>query len=441
MNNKGLQQVEPQILQGKWAWGTLLTRMNLTQLKKYFLPVFYTLFSLGFFFFPSSKSHCNFFYVVVAFPFLILIFLKKVALRSFFSSRTFVLSTIFLVYMFSTLFWTDNCELSDIFKHGRRVLYVLIFLGVTIHLIQVYPNFLQRLIVLLCWTTAIFVVGYIVFYYSQHPFPRSRIHGFGQLYNPIMASSVYGIVFIACIFLFLQQHTVKMKLPYLGMSGILFLYMLLAQSRGPLLALGVTIFGWTISESLLHKGGKHAYRGKPYIALLLIISVGVSLFIAYPDFFKSRVLRTKTHRWEVWRHALQRAKDAPYFGHGLNEDTRIILSRKKKTRLHHHSVYMETLFFGGITGLLLLTALVGLAIRQAFTRTEGPHKFLLTCMLVFGALCVVTDGNTLISHPKPVWFFFWFPIALVAASELSGNLLSDERQETTGVGDEVPASE
>ena len=438
MNDTGLQQAEPQTAQNKRAWISLLKRMNLAQLKKYFLPVFYTLFFLGFFFFPSSKSHCNFFYMAVAFPFLVLIFLKKVALRSFFSSRTFLLSAVFLVYMFSTLFWANNYELSDIYKNGRRVLYVLVFLSATIHLIQVYPNFLQRLIVLLCWAAATFAVVYIVFYYTQHPFPSSRLRGFGQLHNPIMASSVYGIVFIACIFLFLQQHTVKTKLLYLGMSLVLFLYMLLAQSRGPLLALGVTIFGWTISESLLHKGGKYVYRSKLCIALLLIFSVGVSLFIAYPGFFKSRFIGREIDRLELWGSALLQAKSAPCFGHGLNADTRIILSSGKK-RVHHHSVYIETLFFGGIAGLLLLTVLVGLAIRQAFTRPGELQKFLLTCMLVFGALCIMTDGNTLIRHPKPVWIFFWFPIALVAASELSGNLLGDERQATTGVGDEVSA--
>jgi len=214
--------------------------------------------------------------------------------------------------------------------------------------------------------------------------------------------------------------------------------MLLAQSRGPLLALGVTIFGWTISESLLHKGGKYVYRSKLCIALLLIFSVGVSLFIAYPGFFKSRFIGREIDRLELWGSALLQAKSAPCFGHGLNADTRIILSSGKK-RVHHHSVYIETLFFGGIAGLLLLTVLVGLAIRQAFTRPGELQKFLLTCMLVFGALCIMTDGNTLIRHPKPVWIFFWFPIALVAAYELSGNLLGDERQATTGVGDEVSA--
>ena len=436
MNDTNLQQAEPQSAQNRWAWITFLTRMNLTQIKKYFLPVSYTLFFLGFFFFPSSQSHCNFFYAAVAFPFLILIFMKKVALRSFFFSRTFLLSTIFLVYMFSTLFWADNYELSDIHKNGRKVLYVLVFLSATIHLIQVYPNFLQRLIVILCWAVATFAVVYMILYYTQHPFPNNRLRGFGQLYNPIMASCVYGIVFIACMYLFQQQHTRKMKLLYLGMAVVLFLYMLLTQSRGPLLACGITILGWLILESFSHKEGKHSQRNKFFLFFLVTSATVVVLFILYPDFFKSRLFRVTSDRIEIWGHGLSQAWDAPYFGRGLNTDTRIILSSGEEN-LHYHSVFLSTLFYGGIVGLLLLTVLIGLAIRQAFTRTGELQKFLLTCMLLFGALCMVTDGKTLIQHPKPFWIFFWFPIALVAASELSGNFLRNEKHQTTGVGHEV----
>jgi len=52
-------------------------------------------------------------------------------------------------------------------------------------------------------------------------------------------------------------------------------------------------------------------------------------------------------------------------------------------------------------------------------------------MLMFGALCIVTDYYTLIHHTKPFWLFFWFPIALVAASELPENPLSDKKSGAT----------
>lgn len=423
MNNVNLQQPMPQAAGSTQVWTSFFAQMNLARLKNFFLPVSYTLFLLGFFFFPSSTFHCNFFYVAVAFPFLISIFMKKVDLRSLFFNRIFLLSTIFLVYMFSTLFWADNCDLSDISRYGRRVLYVLIFLGVTIHLIQTYPNFLHRLLVTLCWTAAIFAIGYIVFYYRQHPFPNARLSGFGQLENPIMASSVYGIVAIVCIYLFQQQRTVKMKLLYLGMLLVFLLYMLLAQSRGPLLACGVTILVWSLIGGFSYKERDHGHLNN-FLLLLLIISAAIAaMFILYPDFFKAHIFRGTSYRPEIWGQSLLQTKNAPFLGHGLTADTLLIMSDGTKI-LHHHSVYMTTLFYGGIVGLLLLIVLAGSAIWQGLTRIEKLQKFLLTCMLLYGIICMVTDGNTLIRHPKPIWLFFWFPISLVAASELPGNSLS-----------------
>ncbi len=349
MNNVNLQQPMPQAAGSTQVWTSFFAQMNLARLKNFFLPVSYTLFLLGFFFFPSSTFHCNFFYVAVAFPFLISIFMKKVDLRSLFFNRIFLLSTIFLVYMFSTLFWADNCDLSDISRYGRRVLYVLIFLGVTIHLIRTYPNFLHRLLVTLCWTAAIFAIGYIVFYYRQHPFPNARLSGFGQLENPIMASSVYGIVAIVCIYLFQQQRTVKMKLLYLGMLLVFLLYMLLAQSRGPLFACGVTILAWSLIGGFSYKEGDHSHRNN-FLLLLLIISAAIAaMFILYPDFFKTHIFSRTSYRPEIYWQGILQASNAPFFGHGLTADTR---------------------------------------------------------------------------HPKPIWIIFWFPISLVAASELPGNSLS-----------------
>ena len=124
--------------------------------------------------------------------------MKKVYLRSLFSSRTFLLLTIYLVYMFCTLFWADSLGLADLSKYGRRVMYILIFVGVTIHLTRSYSTFIQRLLVLLCCTGSIVAVATIVLYYRQNPFPSTRLFGYGLLHNPFKASSLYGITACFC---------------------------------------------------------------------------------------------------------------------------------------------------------------------------------------------------------------------------------------------------
>ena len=59
------------------------------------------------------------------------------------------------------------------------------------------------------------------------------------------------------------------------------------------------------------------------------------------------------------------------------------------------------------------------------------------CGLAEGAAKSLHDprhGNILIHHPKPFWLFFWFPVALVVASELPGHPLHGEFETSTDWG-------
>jgi O-antigen ligase len=392
-----------------------LKHIILLQLKKYYLAIFYTLFCIGFFGL-SSKAHSNLFYVAVILPFIISIILKKVNLRSLLASRVFLLSAIFLFYMFSTLFWAENLEFADIFKNLRRVFYILIFIGVTMHLIHEYPNFLQKLLVIICWAAVIFGIGYILFYYNQYPFPSGRLMGKGQLYNPISAASIYGIVLVACVYLLKQQNTVKSQLLYLGIMSVIISFILLSQSRGPLIAIAITVVAWIMSTFFRRSEEKEYYRSKLFLVLLILFVAGGVLLAVYPDFFQS-VFNRNSYRMEIWAKAFALFMDAPWFGHGLNVEAQTVMS-DGLVMGHPHSMYLSTAYQGGITGLLLLIALVGSALLQGFGQFGKSPKASLTCMLLVGLLCMVTDGRTLINHPKPFWFFFWFPIALLAESEL-----------------------
>ena len=412
----------------------MLKEMNVKQLRQYFLPASYTVFILGFFFFPSSKFLSNFFYLAVAFPFVILIFMKKVDLRPLFSSRTFLLITIYLVYMFCTLFWADSFSMSDLSKYGRRVLYILIFLSVTIHLTQSYPTFLQKLLALLCWTAAAVAIAKILSYYSQHPFPGTRLLGSGLFKLAFRASSQYGIVAIACTYLVLHQRTVKIKLLYMGPLLASLSYMLLAQSRGPLLSFAVSMLAWQLSAWLLRKEESHNHRNRLLVVLALMSVLISALIIVNPEYFKLAFLRKTSYqvRLDIWGHLLVRIENAPWFGHGLIADPRTEVIGV--IWLHPHSVYVATLLYGGIVGLLLLIAVVISAVWQGFGRGRQPINLVAASMVLYGALCIAPNGNMLIHHPKPFWLFFWFPLALVVASELPGHPLHGEFEIPKGGG-------
>ena len=403
-----------------------MVKIDLRQLSGNLLPVFYATFIFGFFLFPSTKFHSNFYYISVAFPFVILILMKKVDLRPLFSSRTFLLIILYLVYMFCTLFWADSLGLSDLSKYGRRVLYVLIFVSVTIHLTQWYPNFLQRLLMLLCWTAVIVAIVTIIFFYRQNPFPENRLHGYGLLWHTFYASSLYGIIILACIYLQMSQTSVGMRLFYLGLVLVSFFYMLLAQSRIALFSLVGAMIAWQLLAWLLLKQEKGTYRKMPLIVFLVIVVASTAFFILYPEFFGQKFLSGYSlSRLQLWGKILEQVKDAPWFGHGLTADPRAEYV-PGEILVHPHSVWVGTLFYGGIVGLLLFIAVLVSAFWQGFGSVKQSINSVAACMVLYGALCIVPNGNMLIHHPKPFWLFFWFPLALVVASEIRGHPLRGE---------------
>ncbi len=396
-------------------------KANLKHIVEHFIPIFYTIFLIGFFLFPSSKFLSNFYYLGVAFPFFLLIVLKKINPKVFFSSRTILFVTIYFIYMFCTLFWAESFGVSDLSKYGRRVLYILIFIAVTIYLTQSNPHFLKRLLTYVCSAAVIVATGNALFYYSKHPFPTT-LWGYGLLSSPSRAASIYGFVTIASIYLVLQQRTTRAQFLYSGMVLVNFSYVLLAQSRTTLIALAVTVFTWQSSAWLFH-GGEENNHLKKLLVLLVLLSAGISaLIIGFPEFSKEIFHKQGlVYRIEMWKQLLVQITSAPWFGHGLNADIRLVMP-SGFVFIHPHSVYMGTLFYGGIAGLLILLATLSSALWQGFRLFGQKRNLALASMILYGALAIVSNGNMLIHHPKPFWLFLWFPVALVASTELSNDL-------------------
>jgi O-antigen ligase len=134
----------------------------------------------------------------------------------------------------------------------------------------------------------------------------------------------------------------------------------------------------------------------------------------------------------MWRQLFAQISNVPWFGHGLNAEIRLVMSNGF-VFIHPHSVYMGTLFYGGIIGLLLLLATLISALWQSFSPFGQGQNLALFSMILYGALAIVSNGNMLIHHPKPFWLFLWFPVSLVASTELS-NYLSHGQVEIASEG-------
>ena len=407
-----------------------LPQTTVQKLKSSYFPIVYTIFFLGFFIFPSTKFHNNFFYLTTAFPFAGMIIFRKTPLKKILLNRIFIIAALFSIYMGITLFWSRQSDFWDIFQYGRHVVYILLFLCISMHLLHENPEFLNRLLSIYCFTAALVSVFYPIYFYLNNPFPKTRLIGYGMLYNPIAASSLFGIALIGCLYFLHQQKSNKTRLIYLAMISAFFFYILLAQARGPFLALLISLMAWPVICLLTGKSQIKISRNTSII-LLGLLAAGASLFLLFPEFYKYFFTkRGFSYRFEIWGLFFEKIISAPWIGHGWNMDTRTLMSDGTRF-LHPHSVYVATLSYGGIIGLALLFSLIGYSIFQAIKIKETHHRFLVVCMLIFGTICIATDGSTLLQHPKPFWIFFWFPIALCAVLGLKTESKAAESEHRT----------
>jgi O-antigen ligase len=352
--------------------------------------------------------------------------MKEVDLGALIRSRTFLLVISYLVYMFCTIFWGDGFKINDLLKYGRRVLYIVIFVAMTVHFVKNYEYSSFKLLPVVFSISALVALTTMVIFYLQHPFPGTRLFGYGLLDNPFQASSIYGITVLVCTYSLLNQSSFGMRLTYLGLLLVSFSYILLAQSRSALLSLIIAMAVWQLFVWSRGKKERGSQKKRLLIVLAIIVAGSAALFLIFPGFFDVAFLsRPSLYRLKLWGKLLARIEAAPWFGHGLSADPRTEIS-PGRILVHPHSVVMGTLLYGGVVGLLLLIAVVISALWQGFGRIKEPINILFASLALYGGLCIVLNGNMLIHHPKPFWLFFWFPIGLILASEISGYHSHDE---------------
>lgn len=376
--------------------------------KKHFFFITYFLFLLGFFVFPSTHWHSNFFYAIILFPYLITLQFKRIQLIS--RSNLWVLSMVFASYMCLTLLWADNVGFKDYVYHLRRLIYLFVFLSLTIELVLRYPKFIDCLFTFLCWIAAITAVISIIWFFITNSFPKSRL-GFlgGQVQNPVEGAIVYGMVALCCCF-----HGLKTKKSsawiYAGLTMVILVSVALTQGRTPLGSLFVTfLIGAIITRNK-----------KLFVIVLSVILFGV-LMVFYLEGIKEIITRRGfSYRFEVWQQTLPIIKEAFLFGEGISTEIKFIMSNGK-TLNHCHSVYLGITLHGGFIGLFMFFIIQAFSLWESFLYFLRENDFTYTAVLLFSFICITTVNYRALNHPDAFWMYFWFPLALLAGKKLSSD--------------------
>ncbi|HHJ15595.1 MAG TPA: O-antigen ligase family protein [Gammaproteobacteria bacterium] len=390
--------------------GKLLTLPN-------FLVFTYTLFLTGFYYIPNAVDQYKFYSIAVFLPGL---FILKPALRELKGNILWYAILAYLCYMLLTSLWSIDFSAKQLFRDARLGVYIMMFILLTVFIARLNRKLLDTIIRLTCIVAGIAATISIFLWYSNHPFPSSRLIGIGTIGNPNPSAFIYGFFAVfACYYAFRAQD-IRTRLAFALICMVLLAFVALTRSNTGILATATAIplllIAHTHHHRLLLVGGTLTGIGA---VVYLLGSLGALSGPTDSGF---------TERLIIWEKVLDQGKAAPAFGNGYQKEILMTSSGGFDKANYAHNTFLASLRDGGITGLLLHLFIMAIAIRIAvqFARKNRDPIYLI--LLVFGFICMSADTDQLITRPRELWVIFWLPLALLAGLEVEGRQRSASRQ-------------
>lgn len=326
-------------------------------------------------------------------------------------SVLFKLSAMFLLFLVISLSWGEQTLWQDWVKYSKRLIYMLVFFALVICYYN--QNMLNKISQSITVAAVLMAIVSMTIYDSSVYSGPDRLKNFGILEHEILAASSYGFAALLLLYGCRINHPLQTRIKFVGLA-ILLADMVWTQSRGPLLALIISI---CVAELIK---GKH----RKLISCLGLLTLFVGLLmiariIDIPEFISRN--GGDSYRLVIWKTMWARIMESPWLGQGLGADETIALPACGCIP-HPHNIFLATLFYSGLVGLFLLVSVLFLAWMSAYQLQQSNGNIFFLVLLTFGILCGFSDGNKLIDHPRPMWLYFWLPVVLIAAHQVHERL-------------------
>ena len=213
------------------------------------------------------------------------------------------------------------------------------------------------------------------------------------------AACAYGVFLILCVHYLFSEKGRSNKALYITLGAVILGLILLTQSRTALAGMSV---------GLLALLGIRAVK-------VIALGLGVSwlLLAINPQEWSARVMEF-SFRPGIWKQLLANMDGHWWFGQGYLVNPKV--EAYGIIHNHAHNSYLASLRDGGLVGLALMLAILGLAGLWAFRLYQQRGERIYLALLLYGMTCITMDFDRLLVHPKEIWLFFWLPIALIMAT-------------------------
>lgn len=328
---------------------------------------------------------------------------RKEIFRSAEIKTGLIMIAIFLSYFSISGLWSANTGtlVSDLTHSIYIIFFILIFIIMNLHdkknmmLAAIFAS-----TVVLCLLTLIYV--------NKQNILHNRLnHGFSLAPENVIDMAGYFGIGIFCGLILLRETGKKWL--YLPIA-MLFLVLLLTQSRGPLFSLIVALAPLMLLIKRLHR------KDWLILGFLLAAIVLAIIFSNGYSVLAERIQNSYSQsfvRFGIWENALSYVQQKPWFGWGFGQEINFV--NEIGQRIHTtHSLYFATLLKGGIVGGLLLLAVIVYALYMGWQHIKA-NQALEASMFLFGLMFYATQGMFLLSNPGVPWVMFWLPLAIVMA--------------------------
>ncbi len=239
----------------------------------------------------------------------------------------------------------------------------------------------------------------------------SGLSWFGSYENTIIAALFWSVLLLALAWAYAESKARLILLLYYVASCVALLAIYHTAARTAWVASMCGICGLFVFSNY-HKKRK----------LLYFVIPAILIATAYMFFQPEAILRQGlTYRDNIWIEHLTRLEGYGdwVFGKGLGALEAFVKLPGGSLAIHSHSIYVETLYAGGLTAVTLLLIVLGLTAYCLFDKEiKFRGKGFVGALLAGGSLAMIFDFNGLFGTPNLVWLWLWLPMAVLLAGAL-----------------------
>lgn len=319
--------------------------------------------------------------------------------------RPYIFVGIFLFYYSLSNFWSGNP--SNFFSTLKHSFYLLFVLYICNHIINRYGSVAFFSVI---FSASLILLALTMFMVNKSHLLSGRLgHAFfAAPPNVIDLGGYFAIGILSG--LIVARESGRHWIYFL--CALLFIGLLLTQSRGPLLSLLIAL------AITLTNYKKYHIKSITYIMLAIVI-IGIFFFVSdYGHQFWLRIIASYKQsfiRFGIWEHGIKEGLTHPFFGWGFDKELRFINSIRQPVTTTH-SVYVAAFLKGGLAGLALLFVVIASALLQAYKKFRHG-KELEAALYIFSLVFISTQGMFVISGPAEMWILFWIPLAVVLTKQ------------------------